>query len=453
MRVSQPALRAANVRLNLALPNRRPQTWARGQVQAARESTPPAIAPPALELPNERPADRSGLAGLVAALPPHLGWESTAVTAHLRQLSTINGQLLIANGGEAATAGNLAQPEANDNSLPDQLLASAADGDGAADYRQPEGQRPSVITMHPSLALALLQQERVAEGRLWLLLRALDEHGRGWWQRREITAVLTGSATAVLTGETSHPPLCTPRYLRQLLAQGEGLFWRQDEAGKVWLRGQAKVAADLGLRRLRGRAVSLPLDILYRPIGELRAHLYASFHSGRGAEAGPISRETLRDLSGASPRTQQTYERKARVRVQPCLAVGEPATAANLQEHAWQHGRAAFTFTDPLGQRGRPGRSYQARRLPNCYHGPHPTGSRPRRLNRQLAGLCHQGDAGNGRLDGWVNGRWAERRYYTAGATAVQGWTGGGGQTWVYWPERQRSGGVLLWHALPPNQH
>ncbi|MBK7179529.1 MAG: hypothetical protein IPH82_20520, partial [Chloroflexi bacterium] len=209
----------------------------------------------------------------------------------------------------------------------------------------------------------------------WLLLRALDEHGRGWWQRREITAVLTGSATAVLTGETSHPPLCTPRYLRQLLAQGEGLFWRQDEAGKVWLRGQAKVAADLGLRRLRGRAVSLPLDILYRPIGELRAHLYASFHSGRGAEAGPISRETLRDLSGASPRTQQTYERRARVRVQPCLAVGEPATAANLQAHACSTGRAAFTFTDPLGQRARPGGAIRRVARPTVTTAPTPPGA------------------------------------------------------------------------------
>jgi hypothetical protein len=50
---------------------------------------------------------------------------------------------------------------------------------------------------------------------------------------------------------------------------------------KVWLRSQAKVAAALGLRKLRGRAVELPLSVLLGPIGDLRAHLYASFHSSR----------------------------------------------------------------------------------------------------------------------------------------------------------------------------
>ncbi|MBK8935177.1 MAG: hypothetical protein IPM76_23250 [Chloroflexi bacterium] len=62
------------------------------------------------------------------------------------------------------------------------------------------------------------------------MLRALDEHGRGWCGAAGDNGRLDRvSATAVLTGETSHPLLCTPRYLRQPLAQGEGLFWRQDE--------------------------------------------------------------------------------------------------------------------------------------------------------------------------------------------------------------------------------
>ena len=73
------------------------------------------------------------------------------------------------------------------------------------------------------------------------------------------------------------------------------MFWQQDEAGKacpepaerVWLCGQAKVAAALGLRHLRGKTVELPARLLFAPIGELRAHLYASFHSGRGAAAAP----------------------------------------------------------------------------------------------------------------------------------------------------------------------
>jgi hypothetical protein len=38
----------------------------------------------------------------------------------------------------------------------------------------------------------------------------------------------------------------------------------------------AFTAAALGLRKLRGRAVELPLSVLLGPIGDLRAHLYAS---------------------------------------------------------------------------------------------------------------------------------------------------------------------------------
>jgi hypothetical protein len=258
-----------------------------------------------------------------------------------------------------------------------------------------------------------------------------------------------------LTDPASATALCTPRYLRQLLAAGEGLFWRQDKQGKVWLRGQAKVAASLGLRRLNGRAVELPLSVLFQPIGELRAHLYASFHSGRGEEAGPISRETLRDLSGVSPRSQQDYEKRARVEARPCLAVGLAATAVAVQEYAWQHGPAAFPFTDRRGRFGGPGQVHQARRLPNRYRGPHPVGGKPRRLNRQLAGLCHQGDAGNGR---WrfeaAGGGEGGQRYYPQGAAAARGWTGSGGRSWVYWPERgSRQRGVLLWHTLPPISH
>jgi hypothetical protein len=308
------------------------------------------------------------LVDLVAALPPHLGWDNTTITGHLR--SGVVGEEPSVTSDEPPTTSN--RPPATSNQPP------------ATSH-----QSPATIPLQPTLALALLREERVAEGRLWLILRALDSEGRGWWERGEITAVLADPA--------SPTTLCTPRYLRQLLAQGEGLFWRQDGQGKVWLRGQAKVAAGLGIRRLNGRAVELPLSVLFQPIGELRAHLYASFHSSRGEEAGPISRETLRDLSGVSPRAQQAYEKRAGVEARPCLAVGPTATVVTVQECAWQHGPAAFPFTDSRGRFGRPGQVHQARRLPNRYRGPHPTGGRAIRLNRQLAGLCYQGDAGNGR--------------------------------------------------------
>lgn len=221
------------------------------------------------------------------------------------------------------------------------------------------------------------------------------------------------------------------------------------------------MAAGLGVTRLHGRAVLLPLPVLFQSIGQVRAHFYASLHSSRGEGAAPISRETLRALSGASPRAQQAYDRRARVQAQGCVAVGAAVTAvSDPQEHAWQHGRAAFTLTDTQGRHGRPGRAYQARRLPNRYVGPHALGQKPRRLNARLAVLCPQGDVGNGRLghgqrgavgeDG-REGRWEARRYYADGAAAARGWSQAGGRSWAYWPGRLgRRGGVLVWYELPP---
>jgi hypothetical protein len=150
----------------------------------------------------------------------------------------------------------------------------------------------------------------------------------------------------------------------------------------------------------------------------------------------------LRELSGVSPRTQQTYDVRAEVEVQPCLALGSLATASNTQSHAWQHGRAAFTFTDHQGQQGAPGRSYQAHRLPNRYIGPHHrlTG-RPKRLNRQLIDLWPQncgykGYAGNGQPESETGV--AARRYYADGATAGRVWLRRQGRMLVYWQANNR---------------
>jgi hypothetical protein len=86
---------------------------------------------------------------------------------------------------------------------------------------------------------------------------------------------------------------------------------RRQRDGRFWLGSQAKVAAALGVTKLRGRAVELPLRVLLGRIGDPRAHLYASFHSSRGEEAGPIIRESLCELSDVSPRTQHTYDARA----------------------------------------------------------------------------------------------------------------------------------------------
>ena len=437
-------LLSANVRL-LAL---------RAQAQAARTA---AIAAPATD-----ETASANLGDLVAALPPHLGWGSTAVTAHLRQWSIANSQLPIVNEGEAVAAG--AMPAGRDPH------ATFPNPPTALDTPQSEIRNPqSAIILLPALVLAFLREERAAEGRLWLLLRHLDVAGRGWINKQ--------TAVAHLTDPTS--PLCLyhERYLRLLLARGDGLFWQwtAGEDGRIWLYRPERVAAALGVERLDGRRVALPLADLLASLSVVKAHFYASFHSARtggdtdglsgdgprasgatgafpsppGRPPGPpISRAALAELSGVSRRTQQRYEAQTGVRSQANFALGAPLTDAGDEEMAWQYGRGAFAFHDVAGRHGRPGARYQARQLPNSYSGPHrPLGRRPSRRQygrqgRRAVDLRRQGDAGNGRSEGKPS-----RRYY-AGGTAVARALRQEGRG-RYWRGRCRCCGGWVWYPLP----
>ncbi len=279
-------------------------------------------------------------------------------------------------------------------------------------------------------------------GRVWLLLRYLDGQGRGWVAPDEVRRLLTDTDSSLyLFGE---------RQLRKLLAQGDGLFWQRDE-GHIWLAGLVRVAAAVGVEKLVGKPVALPVEVLLGPIGDVRAHLYASFHSSRtktertGSASSPISRATLPDLSGVSPRTQQSYEKKAVVAVRRNLAGGLPVGAVCVQEQAWRHGMALFPFTDFRGKQGKAGQTYHAWQLPNTHFGPHAHlgRGRGRHHNRQPADPRHKGDAGNGQR---VERVW---RYFGNGAEAGKEW-GRCGRGQVYWPGKKGRGVVLWWVMEEP---
>jgi hypothetical protein len=190
----------------------------------------------------------------------------------------------------------------------------------------------------------------------------------------------------------------------------------------------------------------VPLHLFLGQIGELKAHFYAAFHSSRAGEheyGPPVSRATIETVTNVPRRTQQVYERRARVRTRPNIALGpavpgqptgagtaEPSTSTAAQELAWQHGRAYFQFTDRRGQYGRPGKSYHAWRLPNSYRGPHPClpRGRQRRLNRQLAVLCIKRGTGNDK-----KARRPARCFFPNGAAAGRAWSRGRAAV-AYWP-------------------
>lgn len=333
--------------------------------------------------------------------PAHLGWHSEAVSRYLNKSAVRSEQLSVSS---------------QQSSVPSlqSLNLSVA-------------QSPH-LTLSPDFALALLNHNRVAESRIWFLLRHLDEDGRGW--------MTMAGVRQHLSEKTSCWWVCGWRQLRILLAQGDGLFWRRD-GERLWLCSQVKVAAALGLTRLSGHPISLPLSILTRPIGEVKAHFYASFHSGRNTDHQPIARATLSQLSGLSPQTQRSYEKRVGVRPQANFALGELATPENQEEAAWQQGHAFFPFNDKNGQHGRTNSTYLAWQLPNDYTGPHQRQSKRRhkRLNRKLADLRQQGTVGNGPF---------RKQYFGNGCDAIKEQKGQD----VYWRGRKQNRGGQIWYLL-----
>jgi hypothetical protein len=225
----------------------------------------------------------------IAALPAHLGWHSLAVTAAVR------------NDQRRRAA---SEPQ-NDDLTPGRATITAprlpkTASDPAPKHPLREHPGPTV-KLYPDIALGMLRQGETATGRIWLLLHYLDQEGRGWL-RIDITR-------HQLTTKTSKLRICGWRQLRKLLNKGEGVFWTRD-SDRLWLRSAAKVAAALGVGRLTGKPAATPVAGLLQGIGGVRAHLYASFHSGRaktstpGPGGMPVARATLEWLTGACRRSQ-----------------------------------------------------------------------------------------------------------------------------------------------------
>ncbi|MGH2538800.1 MAG: hypothetical protein ACRDHL_15535, partial [Candidatus Promineifilaceae bacterium] len=255
----------------------------RAQVQAKRPGSGPAAEPLCWvkeDLPwTPRPGSLSDLAAAaekVNALPAHLGWGSQALTASLRRRQQPDQRagneadwMALARLPAAAAARPTAQRKNDDKAL----------------HRREEW-----VKLYPDIGLGMLRRELAAPGRLWLLLRHLDGEGRG--------TLRIDIVTQQLTRKTSTLHVCGIRQLRNLLHDGEGVFWARDEE-HIWLRSAARVADALEVERLTGRPVALPVKALLSGIGAFRAHLYAAFHSGRakdtphGSQATPISRNTL----------------------------------------------------------------------------------------------------------------------------------------------------------------
>ncbi|HEX6383749.1 MAG TPA: hypothetical protein VF177_03665 [Anaerolineae bacterium] len=384
-------------------------------------------------------------------IPAHLGWESAPLTAALRAAQ--KQRQIVFEQSECQDLSWLKSLLPREQQTPASPLVSCENESQISQITQINGSNDQNVKVYPDIALGMLRTEQAASGRIWLLLRHLDESGCGW--------VSIALARQRLTTKKSPLRVCGWRQLRKLLAQGENIFW-QRQNDRIWLRSITKVAASLGVWQLQHRPVALPVAVLNQGIGTVRAHFYASFHSGRGKEttAGkeqsrPIARATITEITQVNPRTQRVYEKRANVQKQRNFALGGIAAAGREQECAWRQGRALFRFTDRLGRQGKPGTLYLAWQLPNSYVGPHRQRSKgqQKRINRELTDLFMQGITGNGQETVKGDEEYRRQRFYGNGRLAAKAYNSGSGD--IYWRSCQRAGKdgrYRLWYFLPELQ-
>ena len=322
------------------------------------------------------------------SLPHHLGWGNGRLTTLMRKRQATQP----VDNSERFTARNDGQNGGVDSDTLIIVEAPAANAGARAETRRAD------IAISPDIALAIIRTKRSAAGRLWYLLRALDGQGKGW---HDLAAV-----RPLVTTPSGQYRICGRRQLRNLLRQGDGLFW-QLQADRLWLRRPARVAAALGLTKVVHRPVTLPLAKLLGPLKTVKAQLYAALHSARTPNhsnrnkptcSAPIARQTIENLTGLSRQTQRQYEQLARVDSRRQFAIGPNPTPELCQELAWLRGNSLFTYRDRRGRFGQPDQSYLAWQLPNRYQGPHERLSRHRRrrLQRELTDLLTKGTTGNG---------------------------------------------------------
>lgn len=381
---------------------------------------------------NERSSQASHF---VDNLPPQLGWESGPATAVYRQAKARAEKRAAQEAairGDWLASWQQKQHTPKDNQQPSEDDPPRTNGAKTSHL-------PKTVKLYPDIALGMLQHDLAAVGRVWLLLRALDDAGGG--------SLALDAVQDSLTQKQSAFRLVGKRQLRKLFRRGEGVFWVRNN-GRIWLRSAAKLAASLGVARLSGNPVALPTAVLLDGVGAVRAHFYASFHSGRSSSqnphtGSPISRQAIAHKTGVSQRTQYAYEQRLELKTRANFAigprVGEPETAKAWH---WRHGTAAFTLRDTKGRHGRVGTDYHARQLPNSYAGCHrqlPKGKQ-KHINRDLKDLVT--------IEAPGNSRQPIKCFFSDGRQAGQFLTRREGHP-VYWQRQQMNHrNQQIWYLL-----
>ena len=150
--------------------------------------------------------------------------------------------------------------------------------------------------VYTDLALAAIHRNMSGAFRVWTLARAIDQDQGGLG--RISSADLFDQAKAAKVKRST---------FYGWLAQAKANKWLQEgRSGELYLSGIVNIAKLLKVERLYTR-LELPAAKL---TGKgWRAFVFAATHNGR-----PTSRQTLKDITGISQRTQARYDHRAKTK-------------------------------------------------------------------------------------------------------------------------------------------
>lgn len=157
-----------------------------------------------------------------------------------------------------------------------------------------------LLRLYPGLISAALRKGHAGAIMLWTLARATDPSGSGMVGESEMKA----AGLAVWSSSKYR------RYRRDALEMGL-VFYQTTNTGRRLLRlaGLLSACQTLGVQD-PGHAPVLAQPTCLRTATQFRAACFVAFHTaGRGRSASnPISRNTLKELTGVGKKTQRVYE-------------------------------------------------------------------------------------------------------------------------------------------------
>jgi len=220
-------------------------------------------------------------------------------------------------------------------------------------------QEPSVKT-HPTLLGQLQKDGQATLALYWLLIKLLDiiSNGKsnGWATKEGFKDSVTANG------------MLNRRSANAIIRKLDGVFIDIDEEnGRLYHRSPEKVALHFGYGKASGLPVFIPFSRLTSGVQMFKATIHEALFSGRpsGSRGGNLSRQTIQDITGASPKSQRTYEALTGIIATPCYAF---LATSDEQDAAWEANQAAFVFTDHHNiQGGGKGKKYTARTLPNTF--------------------------------------------------------------------------------------